>query len=379
MNTKVTERISTLLVSGNIEPDFLSKFESQGYRVILSDFFKLSGQLIIEEASAELFFIEKRDIVIIEKLFLMLNTVPSYQRRSRIIICEGGHVGPARKLRPHVDDIYDLDVEVERIIRRIKDLKYVRKAIPLTTHIFPPQTFQLPRWKRLFDIVVSLLILLLISPFLLLIILCIKLDSKGPIFYTSKRVGTGYKIFDFYKFRSMKVNADQLISSMDHLNSYQEEEEEEKLEDLIIGGTLLISDEGQTSEEEIEKEKEKELANTFFKAANDPRITKVGKVIRGLSLDELPQLFNVLKGDMSIVGNRPLPLYEAEKLTSDEWASRFLAPAGITGLWQVNDFAHAKLSPDERKQLDNEYAEKFSLWMDLKILLKTLPAMVLHE
>ena len=82
---------------------------------------------------------------------------------------------------------------------------------------------------------------------------------------------------------------------------------------------------------------------------------------------------------MSIVGNRPLPLYEAEKLTSDEWASRFLAPAGITGLWQVNDFAHAKLSPDERKQLDNEYAEKFSLWMDLKILLKTLPAMVLHE
>ncbi len=96
MNTKVTERLSTLLVSGNIGPDFISKFEGQGYRVILSDFFKLSGQLIIEEASAELFFIEKRDIVIIEKLFLMLNTVPSYKRRSRIVICECGHMGAAR-------------------------------------------------------------------------------------------------------------------------------------------------------------------------------------------------------------------------------------------------------------------------------------------
>ncbi|MEL6191007.1 MAG: sugar transferase, partial [Bacteroidota bacterium] len=363
---------------GNIGPDYVSKLESRGYRVILSDFFKLSGQLIIEDASAELFFIEKADIEIIEKLFLMLNTVPSYKRRSRIVICEGGHIGAAKRLRRYVDDIYEQDVEVDRIIRRIKDLKYVRKAIPVTTHIFPPQTFQLPRWKRIFDIAVSLLILLMISPVLLLIILCIKLDSPGPIFYTSRRVGTGYKIFDFYKFRSMKVDADKLISSMDHLNSYQDEEEE-KLDDLIIGGTLLISDEGQISEEEIEQEKEKELANTFFKATNDPRITKVGKVIRGLSLDELPQLFNVLKGDMSIVGNRPLPLYEAEKLTSDEWASRFMAPAGITGLWQVNDFAHAKLSPDERKQLDNEYAEKFSLWMDIKILLKTLPAMVLHE
>ncbi|MEM7514066.1 MAG: sugar transferase [Bacteroidota bacterium] len=378
MNTKVTERISSLIVSGNIGPDYVSKLESRGYRVILSDFFKLSGQLIIEDASAELFFIEKADIEMIEKLFLMLNSVPSYKRRSRIVICDGGHIGAAKKLRRYVDDIYDLDVEVDRIIRRIKDLKYVRKAIPITTHIFPPQSFQVPRWKRIFDIVVSLLILLMISPLLLFIILCIKLDSKGPVFYTSRRVGTGYKIFDFYKFRSMKVNADKLISSMDHLNSYQDEEEE-KLEDLIIGGTLLISDEGQTSEEEIEQEKEKELANTFFKAANDPRITKIGKIIRGLSLDELPQLLNVLKGDMSIVGNRPLPLYEAEKLTSDEWASRFMAPAGITGLWQVNDFAHAKLSPEERKQLDNEYAEKFSLWMDIKILLKTLPAMVLHE
>jgi len=93
MSVKVAERISTLLVSGNIEASFISSFESLGYRIIISDFFKLSGQLIIEDASAELFFIGKEDIVIIEKLFLMLETVPSYARRNRIIICEGGHLG----------------------------------------------------------------------------------------------------------------------------------------------------------------------------------------------------------------------------------------------------------------------------------------------
>jgi lipopolysaccharide/colanic/teichoic acid biosynthesis glycosyltransferase len=110
---------------------------------------------------------------------------------------------------------------------------------------------------------------------------------------------------------------------------------------------------------------------TFFKAKDDPRVTRVGKVIRRFNLDELPQLYNVLKGDMSIVGNRPLPVYEAEKLTTDQWAYRFLSPAGITGLWQIkkNRFQ----SEEERIALDNQYSMVSTPLKDLEILIKTIP------
>jgi lipopolysaccharide/colanic/teichoic acid biosynthesis glycosyltransferase len=117
----------------------------------------------------------------------------------------------------------------------------------------------------------------------------------------------------------------------------------------------------------------------FVKILNDPRITRVGNILRKTSIDELPQLFNVLKGDMSIVGNRPLPLYEAEQLTSDQFAMRFLGPAGITGLWQISKRGQAEMSEDERKELDNTYAKNSSFLMDLKIMLKTVPAMLQKE
>ena len=115
---------------------------------------------------------------------------------------------------------------------------------------------------------------------------------------------------------------------------------------------------------------------SFLKVANDPRITPVGHFLRNTSLDELPQLFNVVKGDMSLVGNRPLPLYEAETLTNDDDAERFLAPAGITGLWQVTERGRADVSEARRKALDNEYARVRSFWYDLTLLYRTLPASV---
>ena len=115
----------------------------------------------------------------------------------------------------------------------------------------------------------------------------------------------------------------------------------------------------------------------FFKVINDPRITKVGSFLRNSSLDELPQLFNVLKGDMSIVGNRPLPFYmKLASLTTDEWAERFMAPAGITGLWQISKRGNKNMSTEERISLDIDYARHQSLKADLLIMLKTPTALI---
>ncbi len=235
----------------------------------------------------------------------------------------------------------------------------------------------LPIWKRAFDLIVTGGLVLAISPLFLLVALAIKIDSKGPVFYASKRAGRGFRVFDFYKFRSMKVNADQQVKSMKGMNQYQNEEEE-VLQFLspTLGedSTFLIGDDEHLTEEEFITRKREKSKNTFFKVKDDPRITRVGRFIRSTSIDELPQLFNVLKGDMSLVGNRPLPLYEAEKLTTDDHVLRFLAPAGITGYWQVNGRGKASVSEDDRKYLDVYYALHYNLRLDLEILWKTIPA-----
>lgn len=206
--------------------------------------------------------------------------------------------------------------------------------------------FRLPLWKRAFDIVFSGMALLCLSPLLILTALAIRLESKGPIIYKSKRVGSNYLIFDFLKFRSMYTDADKHLKDFNTLNQYQQEEEQEEdiwgeeqeteeIQKVDEEEILLISDDFVISEEDYIHKKSKEKSNAFVKLENDPRITKVGRFIRKYSIDELPQLINILKGDMSIVGNRPLPLYEAELLTSDEHIDRFMGPAGLTGLWQV--------------------------------------------
>lgn len=250
--------------------------------------------------------------------------------------------------------------------------------------------FRLPMWKRVFDIFFSGMAILCLSPLLLLTALAIRIESKGPIIYKSKRVGSNYQIFDFLKFRSMYTDADKHLKDFNALNQYQEEEpdiwgEEEKPEAELNENTdeeeiLLISDDFVITEEDYIHKKSKEKSNAFVKLENDPRITKIGRFIRKYSIDELPQLINILKGDMSIVGNRPLPLYEAELLTSDEHIDRFMGPAGLTGLWQVEKRGEAgKLSAEERKQLDITYAKTFSFWLDIKIILKTVTAFIQKE
>lgn len=254
------------------------------------------------------------------------------------------------------------------------------------------KVFRLPLWKRAFDIIFSLAALICLSPLLLATALAIRLESKGAIIYTSKRVGSNYKIFDFLKFRSMYTNADKHLKDFNNLNQYQAEDIStlpDEGKELLIGDDtdfdseeeiLLISDDFVISEQEYTSKKSIEKKNAFVKLENDPRITKVGRFIRKYSIDELPQLINILKGDMSIVGNRPLPLYEAELLTTDEYIDRFMAPAGLTGLWQVEKRGEAgKLSADERKQLDIQYAKTFSFGLDMKIILKTLTAFIQKE
>ena len=266
--------------------------------------------------------------------------------------------------------------------QKIKDLQLKAQNI---------KAFQLPLWKRIFDILFSGMAILCLSPLLIFTALAIRLESKGAVIYKSKRVGSNYQIFDFLKFRSMYTDADKHLKDFNALNQYQQEEEEEPDiwgEDIDTDMNeegdeeeiLLVSDDFVISEEDYIHKKSKEKSNAFVKLENDPRITKIGRFIRKYSIDELPQLFNILKGDMSIVGNRPLPLYEAELLTSDEHIDRFIGPAGLTGLWQVEKRGEAgKLSAEERKQLDIIYAKTFSFWLDIKIILKTVTAFIQKE
>lgn len=253
-------------------------------------------------------------------------------------------------------------------------------------------TFRMPFYKRLFDVLVSFFAIIILSPLMGVVAILIKLDSPGPVIYKSKRVGSNYKVFDFLKFRSMRTDADSQVNDLKSKDQYADnsvsvddakitltDEEMKKL--LESGGQeVLFSDDFAINEEDKRVVDEVDTDKAFVKIEDDPRITKFGHFIRKYSIDELPQLFNILKGDMSLVGNRPLPLYEAERLTSDEYIERFMCPSGLTGLWQVEKRGHGgKLSPEERKFLDIQYARQMSFWLDLKIILRTFTAFIQKE
>lgn len=255
---------------------------------------------------------------------------------------------------PGLDDIVKNDISIEEFLKKIsllkkfkalkinelRNSKYQKKEIPADRRfIYKIDSF----FRRAMDILISSFALLILLPLLILIAIIIKLDSKGPIFYTSYRAGSNYRIFKFVKFRTMVNEADNKLTNLMDRNQY------------------------------ISKEKENYV---FFKISNDPRITRFGKFLRNSSLDELPQLFNVLKADMSLVGNRPLPLYEAKVLTTDRHVERFNAPAGITGLWQISKRGQKDMSVEERIALDINYARHNSFANDLQIILKTPKALI---
>ena len=253
--------------------------------------------------------------------------------------------------------------------------------------------------------VVSFIAIIILSPVFIITAIAIRMESKGPVLFKSKRVGTNYTIFNFLKFRSMYIDAEDRLKEVakEAGNQYAEQnkdgEDDDKpvitaplgLEaemmmmdmgmesDMMISDdeVMLVGDDFVVAESDFNKEKQEEIENAFVKIENDPRVTKVGKFIRKTSIDELPQLFNILKGDMSIVGNRPLPLYEAEKLTADASIDRFMAPAGLTGLWQVEERGKGgMMSAEERKQLDITYGQTYNFMLDMKIIFRTLTSMI---
>ena len=184
--------------------------------------------------------------------------------------------------------------------------------------------------KRFFDILASLIGLIILSPVFLIVAIAIKIDDGGPVFYNQERIGKNGKEFKMYKFRSMKVNADQELEKLIHKN---------------------------------------EVDGAMFKMKDDPRITRVGKFIRKTSIDEFPQLLNVLLGQMSIVGPRPPLPREVKMYTDYDWQRLYVRP-GCTGLWQVT--VRNSVGFHEMVNIDLEYIQKRGFWLDIKIMFKTI-------
>jgi lipopolysaccharide/colanic/teichoic acid biosynthesis glycosyltransferase len=275
----------------------------------------------------------------------LLKTVP--------FILEGSSLNDAEvrifRNERFVDDIVSVnEIGAEKLVQKVRFWKKIKDRIskeetPVNEEMPSLQNSPAFLSKRVFDIIISALLMIVLCPLFLLVMIAVKIESKGPIFYISKRAGRGYNIFKFYKFRTMIDEANDKITDFSHLNMYNPL---------------------------------KENGPVFMKIDNDPRITRIGAFLRKCSLDELPQLWNVFRGDMSLVGNRPLPLYEAATLTTDEWAKRFMAPAGITGLWQIRKKHQKRMTAEERLSLDINYANNSNFLFDLWIMANTPSAVI---
>ena len=287
-----------------------------------------------------------------------------------------------------IDDYLILPLNIEKFYERLSFLFEYKKEIKESKIVVKQsdiKPYKTPLLKRTFDVLVSGTALLILSPLLIGIAIAIRLESKGKVYYISKRVGANYKIFDFYKLRSMYPDADKRLKELEHLNAYSQDEVIEnycprcaKLEEGKKCSPTVYFDGDEMCEYMAIRRRNARKA--FLKIVNDPRITKVGRIIRNTSIDELPQLFNILKGDMSVVGNRPLPVNEAEAITKQGWGKRFQAAAGLTGLWQVELRGRGGfMSEEERFKLDNQYADNNSFWGDIKLILRTLKVFIQKE
>ena len=282
--------------------------------------FKKSGYSIVTNCDRFSSFVREN---IVDEVIVCL-PVRSYYNQILSIskICEEHGI-----IVRHFSGIYDLNIAHSEI-NHFEDLSFV-------THYTGSITGGQVLIKRIIDILLSLFLLAASSLLFLSVALLIKSTSPGPVFFVQERIGLNKRRFNLYKFRTMIPDAEQKQAELERFN---------------------------------------EISGPVFKIANDPRITSIGKFLRKTSMDELPQLYNVLIGDMSVVGPRALPVRDYNGFDQDWHRRRFSVRPGITCLWQVN--GRSNISFDKWMELDLEYIDKWSLWLDLKILLKTIPAVI---
>jgi exopolysaccharide biosynthesis polyprenyl glycosylphosphotransferase len=252
---------------------------------------------------------------------------------------------PLRSMHSYASGIAELCEEqgiLVRVVSNIFDLKRARsKAEDFEgdSHITHSTGTIVGGWpaiiKWVLDFSISLFLIVFFSPLFLITALLIKLTSPGPVFFLQERLGLNKRRFEIYKFRTMAADAESRMKEIEHLN---------------------------------------EVSGPVFKIKNDPRMTTIGKFLRSTSIDELPQLFNVLKGDMSLVGPRPMAVRDYEGFNEDWQRRRFSVRPGITCLWQV--LGRNSIPFEQWMELDLEYIDGWSLWLDLRILLKTIPAVL---
>jgi exopolysaccharide biosynthesis polyprenyl glycosylphosphotransferase len=310
---------------------FCKKIESRpelGYRLLGfvenrwkgNSEFKDSGYSIVTDCNRFSSFIREN---VVDEVIVCL-PVRSYYNQILSIskICEEHGI-----IVRHFSDIYDLSMAHSEINHF--------EGLSLVTHY----TGSIAGWqvliKRMMDILLSLFLLVISSPIFMLGAVLIKRSSPGPVFFVQERVGLNKRRFRLYKFRTMIPDAEKIIAELEDFN---------------------------------------ELSGPVFKIKNDPRITPLGKFLRKTSIDELPQLYNVLIGDMSLVGPRALPVRDYNGFDQDWHRRRFSVRPGITCLWQVS--GRNNIPFDKWMELDLEYIDNWSLWLDLKILLKTIPAVI---
>lgn len=321
------------LVAANLATD-----QKYGYELIgfLDDFLPIGTRVFAQYRNlGRIKDVQKvTDYYDIDEIIVCISTVTHARLLEIIETCK-----KTGKLVQVYSDLYELVAE-KVAVDRFKDFPFVRFVEAYNANLNNV-------FKRLLDIVFSFIAIVLTSPLMLVIAAAIKIDSKGPVIFKQKRLGKNGKPFMFYKFRSMYTNADDKIHR-------------EYLKNLIKNG----------------KAAENGGKEGVYKIVDDPRITRVGRFIRKTSLDELPQLFNVLKGDMSLVGPRPGLPYEFEEY--EDWhKERIKVLPGITGLWQVS--GRNALTFEDMIVLDLYYIENMSPWFDLQIMLKTIPVLVFGD
>ena len=279
------------------------------------------------------------------RLVCDFENLPEFLRRN--VVDEVMIALPIRSFHEHASRIAQMCEQqgiIVRLLSDLFDLKTARSmaeeyddAAVITHHSAPA-----PGWpivaKRFLDIVISTVAIIFLAPVMILTAVLIKLGSPGPVFFIQKRVGLNKRVFNIFKFRTMVMDAEKKLAQLEDRN---------------------------------------EVSGPVFKIKNDPRVTALGRFLRKTSIDELPQLFNVLTGDMSLVGPRPLQLRDYELFTEDgpDWQRcRLSVRPGITCLWQVN--GRSSLPFEQWMELDQQYVRKWSLWLDMQILAKTIPAVL---